>query len=101
MGKCGHTVKAFDVFGDVEADIKGKSDAQLLGIAESVKAEYEKELIIQKEREEALEQEKDGLMLHLKKRFMEKKNFEDYPLAVELFESLNPTLTEKATAELV
>ena len=27
---------------DVEADIKGKSDSQLLGIAESVKAEYEK-----------------------------------------------------------
>ncbi len=66
-----------------------------------VKAEYEKELIIQKEREEALEQEKDGLMLHLKKRFMEKKNFEDFPLATELFESLNPTLTEKATAETV
>ncbi len=66
-----------------------------------VKAEYEKELIIQKEKEEALEQEKDGLMLHLKKRFMEKKSFEDYPLAVELFESLNPALTEKVTAELV
>lgn len=66
-----------------------------------VKAEYEKELIIQKEREEALEQEKDGLMLHLKKRFMEKKNFEDFPLVTELFESLNPTLTEKATAETV
>lgn len=27
--------------GDVEADVKGKSDAQLLGIAEQVKAEYE------------------------------------------------------------
>ncbi len=67
----------------------------------TVKAEYEKELILQKEKEEALEQEKDGLMLHLKKRFMEKKDFEDYPLAVELFESLNPGLTAKETAELV
>ncbi len=66
----------------------------------TVKAEYEKELILQKEREEALEQEKDGIMLHLKKRFMEKKSFEDYPLAVELFESLNPGLTVKETAEL-
>ena len=28
---------------DVESDIKGKSDAQLLGIAENVKAEYEKD----------------------------------------------------------
>lgn len=60
-----------------------------------VKAEYEKELILQKERGEALHQEKDGLMLHLKKRFMEKTSFEDYPLAVELFESLNPGLTSK------
>ena len=66
-----------------------------------VKAEYEKELILQKEKEAALEQEEDGLMLHLKRRFMEKKNFEDYPLAVELFESLNPQLNEKTTAELV
>lgn len=66
-----------------------------------VKAEYEKELILQKEREAALEQEQDGLMLHLKKRFMEKKSFDDYPLAVELFESLNPALTEKVLAEPV
>lgn len=67
----------------------------------TVKAEYEKELILQKEREVALEQEKDGLMLHLKKRFMEKKNFEEYPLAVELFESLNPQLTLKESTKLV
>ncbi len=67
----------------------------------TVKAEYEKELILQMEREEALEQEKDGLMLQLKKRFMEKKSFEDYPLAAELFESLNPQLKEKVTAESV
>lgn len=67
----------------------------------AAKAEYEKELIIQKEKEEALEQEKDGLMLHLKKRFMDKKSFEDYPLAVELFEKLNPVLTEKSSTELV
>ena len=36
--------------------------------------------------------QEDGIMLHLKKRFIDKKNFEDYPLAVELFETLNPHL---------
>ena len=55
-----------------------------------VKAEYEKEIIAYLEKQQALEMEEDGIMLHLKKRFMEKKNFEDYPLAVELFDALNP-----------
>ncbi len=62
-----------------------------------VKAEYEKEIIAYQEKQQALEQEEDGIMLHLKKRFMDKKNFENYPLAVELFDSLNPNL--KAIAE--
>lgn len=62
-----------------------------------VKAEYEKEIIAYQEKQQALEQEEDGIMLHLKKRFMDKKNFENYPLAVELFDSLNPNL--KATSE--
>ena len=36
------TIEVFTAaIGDVEADVKGKSDAQLLGIAEQVKAEYE------------------------------------------------------------
>ena len=62
-----------------------------------VKAEYEKEVIAYREKQQALEESEDGIMLHLKKRFMDKKNFEDYPLAVELFDSLNPSL--KAVAE--
>ena len=62
-----------------------------------VKAEYEKEVIALREKQQALEQEEEGIMLHLKKRFMDKKNFENYPLAVELFDSLNPSL--KAVAE--
>ena len=57
-----------------------------------VKAEYEKEVIAYQARQQALEQEEEGIMLHLKKRFMDKKNFENYPLAVELFDSLNPNL---------
>ncbi|MBO5937179.1 MAG: patatin-like phospholipase family protein [Clostridia bacterium] len=57
-----------------------------------VKAEYEKEVIAYMERQQALEQEEDGIMLHLKKRFMDKKSFENYPLAVELFDTLNPGL---------
>ena len=57
-----------------------------------VKAEYEKEIIAYQEKQQALEMEEDGIMLHLKKRFMDKKNFEDYPLAVELFDALNPSL---------
>lgn len=62
-----------------------------------VKAEYEKEVIALREKQQALEQEEDGIMLHLKKRFMDRKIFEEYPLAVELFDSLNPSL--KATLE--
>ena len=62
-----------------------------------VKAEYEKEVIALREKQQALEQEEEGIMLHLKKRFMDKKNFENYPLAMELFDSLNPSL--KAVAE--
>lgn len=58
----------------------------------AVKAEYEKEVIAYYEKQQALEQSEEGIMLHLKKRFMEKKNFEAYPLAVELFETLNPSL---------
>ena len=57
-----------------------------------VKAEYEKEIIAYQEKQQALELEEGGIMLHLKKRFMDKKNFEDYPLAVELFDTLNPNL---------
>lgn len=57
-----------------------------------VKAEYEKEIIAYQEKQQALELEEEGIMLHLKKRFMDKKNFEDYPLAVELFDTLNPNL---------
>ena len=57
-----------------------------------VKAEYEKEIIAYYEKQQALELQEDGIMLHLKKRFIDKKNFEDYPLAVELFETLNPHL---------
>jgi NTE family protein len=62
-----------------------------------VKAEYEKEIIDYQARQQALEETEDGIMLQLKKRFMDKKNFESYPLAVELFDSLNPGL--KAIAE--
>ena len=62
-----------------------------------VKAEYEKEVIAYREKQQALEETEEGMMLKLKKRFMDKKNFEDYPLAVELFDSLNPGL--KAIAE--
>lgn len=65
----------------------------------AVKAEYEKEVIALREKQQALEQEEDGIMLHLKKRFMDKKNFENYPLAVELFESLNPRLSLKELTE--
>lgn len=57
-----------------------------------VKAEYEKEVIAYIEKQQALESQEDGIMRHLKKRFMDKKNFEDYPLAVELFDALNPSL---------
>lgn len=57
-----------------------------------VKAEYEKEIIAYQEKQRALELEEEGIMLHLKKRFMDKKNFEAYPLAVELFDTLNPNL---------
>ena len=58
----------------------------------AVKAEYEKEIIAYREKQQALEETEEGIMLHLKKRFMDKKNFENYPLAVELFDSLNPNL---------
>ena len=69
----------------------------------AVKAEYEKELIAYHEKQQALLQEGDGIMLHLKRRFMDKKNFDNYPLAVELFDSLNPNLKalkEPVTKEL-
>ena len=65
-----------------------------------VKAEYEKEVIALREKQQALEQEEDGIMLHLKKRFMDKKTFEDYPLAVELFDSLNPSLKAMPEPEI-
>ncbi len=58
----------------------------------AVKAAYEKEVIALREKQQTLEQEEDGIMLHLKRRFMDKKSFDDYPLAVELFDSLNPGL---------
>ena len=54
--------------------------------------EYEKEIIAYHEKQQALLQEEDGIMLHLKRRFMDKKSFDDYPLAVEVFDSLNPNL---------
>ena len=57
-----------------------------------VKAEYEKEVIAYQEKQQALEKEEEGIMRHLKKRFMDKKTFDDYPLAVELFDALNPNL---------
>ncbi len=69
----------------------------------AVKAEYEKEVIAYYEKQQALEQSEEGIMLHLKKRFIDKKNFEAYPLAVELFETLNPSLKalrEPVTKEL-
>ena len=65
-----------------------------------VKAEYEKEIITYIEKQQALEMQEDGIMLHLKKRFMDKKNFEDYPLAVELFDSLNPNLKAMREAQI-
>lgn len=65
-----------------------------------VKAEYEKEVIALREKQQALEQEEEGIMLHLKKRFMDKKTFEDYPLAAELFDSLNPNLKAIADPEI-
>ena len=67
------------------------------------KAEYEKEVIAYREKQQALEQTEEGIMLQLKKRFMDKKSFDDYPLAVELFDSLNPNLKalkEPVTKEL-
>ena len=65
-----------------------------------VKAEYEKEVIAYYEKQQALEETEDGIMLHLKKRFMDKKNFEEYPLAVELFDSLNPNLKAMCEAKV-
>ena len=41
----------------------------------AVKAEYEKEIIAYHEKQQALLQEEDGIMLHLKRRFMDKKSF--------------------------
>lgn len=65
-----------------------------------VKAAYEKEVIAYQEKQQALEKEEDGIMLHLKKRFMDKKNFDDYPLAVELFDALNPNLKTAIEPEI-
>ena len=66
----------------------------------AVKAEYEKEIIAYHDKQQALLQEEDGIMLHLKRRFMDKKNFDNYPLAVELFDNLNPSLKVIAEPEI-
>lgn len=57
-------------------------------------AAFETELILQREKEEAIEQEADGLMRQFRKRFMEKKSFSEYPLAVKILLAGKPELSE-------